>query len=60
MMPNELAFEFCQLDVGVVQLSGDLRTPVVAEQIELLRDIHLFHEMPPSIRAAPEAAELHW
>jgi hypothetical protein len=39
MMPNELAFELCQLDVGVVQLGGDLWSPVVAEQIEFLLDI---------------------
>jgi hypothetical protein len=53
MMPNELAFELCQLDVGVVQLGGDLWSPVVAEQIEFLSDIHFvtpeYNYGPPAV-----------
>src|SRR5580692_6574179 len=47
MMPDELAFEFRQLDVGVVQLGCDFRTPVVAEQTEFLAHIDRFHVAPP-------------
>jgi hypothetical protein len=48
MMPNELAFQFRRFDVGLVQFCGDLGTPVIAEQIEFLSDISLFHAVSPS------------
>ena len=37
LMPDKLALEFYQLDVLPVQLTNDLRAPVVVEEGELLR-----------------------
>src|SRR5260370_192774 len=43
MMPDELAFEFCQLDIGIVEVSCDFRTPVFLEKAEFLAEVHFFH-----------------
>ena len=49
MMPDELAFEFRQLDVRVIQLGYDFKTSVVAEQTEFLAHIDRFHVAPPPL-----------
>ncbi len=42
-MPDKLAFQLHELDVGVVDLSRDLRTPVIIEKSELAGEIDLFY-----------------
>jgi len=41
LMPDKLALEFYQLDMLPVQLTHDLRAPVVVEEGELFTQVHL-------------------
>src|SRR5689334_11255668 len=40
VMPEELALQLGQLDVGIVDFPDDLRTPPVGEKGELVREIN--------------------
>src|SRR5690242_21879978 len=40
MMPDKLTLDLHQFEVRIIYLSGDARLPVVADQAELLREIH--------------------
>src|SRR6516165_8933444 len=41
LVPHEFALKLHQLDMLPVQLTDDLRAPVIVEQGELLPDVHL-------------------
>src|SRR5579884_748861 len=41
VMPNEVAVEFYDLHVKVIELSDDLRAPRFVEERELFREVHL-------------------
>ena len=43
MMPDKCAFELCDLDVRIVELSKDFRAPVIVELIKFLGEIDPFH-----------------
>lgn len=43
MMPDKLAFELDELDVGVVQLADDFGASIIREDAELLGDVDFFH-----------------
>ncbi len=45
MMPDELALELGHLNVYVVQLTDDLRAPVVIELFELLLQVYSAHRL---------------
>jgi hypothetical protein len=52
LVPEERALEFDQLDFLSVQLADDFRTPVLADQGQLLGDVYLVHRNAPGHRAA--------
>src|SRR5256885_11352556 len=55
VMPHELALDLDELHVGVVELTDDLRAPVVVELPELRRKIHAVHETFPKWRSGGRA-----
>src|SRR4029077_9311348 len=55
VMPHELALDLDELHVGVIELTYDLRAPVVVELPELRREIHAVHETFPSWRSGGRA-----
>jgi hypothetical protein len=53
MVPDELALELGELDLGIVELTGDPRTPEFLKEAELMGDVHdlyfgLHSAIPPS------------
>ena len=44
MMPEELALQLGELDVGVVDLANDLGAPLIGEERELVREIDFIQE----------------
>src|ERR1700733_6588096 len=49
LMPDELAFELGELDVGVVDFADDLRAPIIVEEREFCCEINLFHRDSPDV-----------
>ena len=51
MVPDELAFEFGELDVLAVELADDTGAPMFSELLEFLGEVHLVvlaaHARPP-------------
>src|SRR6266704_3053781 len=44
-MPYELTFELYQFQVRVVELSRDLRAPMLLEEVKFIGKIHFFHHL---------------
>src|SRR5207248_10917361 len=53
LMPHELALDLDELHVGVVELTYDLRAPVVVELPELLGEVHATHARRPPDALVP-------
>src|SRR5207244_10766146 len=51
--PHELALELDELHVGVIELTYDLRAPVVVELPELLDEVHATHARRPPDALVP-------
>src|SRR5438067_2165813 len=49
IVPDELTLELDRLDVEVVDLADDLRLPVFAEELELIRHPHLLDHVCSSL-----------
>jgi len=45
MMPGKSALKFYQLHFLAIQFADNLRPPMFAKGVELLRDLHLFHRV---------------
>src|SRR2546430_4853965 len=53
VMPHELALELDELHVGVIEVTYDLRAPVVVELPELLDEVHATHARRPPDALVP-------
>src|SRR5207244_10638835 len=53
VMPHELALDLDELHVAVVELTYDLRAPVVVELPELLGEVHATHARRPPAALVP-------
>jgi hypothetical protein len=60
VMPDERTLELDQLHLLAIQLANDLRLPPVAEQTELLLQVHFVHGLAPPSAALFSAMNGKW